>query len=419
VVIYIAVRAELNATVDRTLVERASSVQAYVAGFGYELPPNPPLGGPGGYVQYINADGRVIVSPAHDVPLQVTARAKAVAAGEAKTFIEDAHVRTTRVRVLTVPLSKNIAVQVARPLDEVDRVLRRLRGTLLLVMIGGVAIAVGLGGGVSRTALLPVDELTEAAEEVARTRDPSRHIDAVGDDEIARLARSFNTMLEALDESSRAQRRLVADASHELRTPLTSLRTNIEVLSRSPDIGVDERARLVHDVLEQIDEIAALISDLMDLARGEEPAQAREPVSLDELVAHAVEQARTHYPSLSYVVEATPSTVEAIPARLERAVANLLDNAGKWSPPGATVRVCVAPGEVSVEDEGPGIAADDLPFIFDRFYRARGARALPGSGLGLAIVRQAAVAHGGTVDAHAREGGGTRMVLRIPTAGSA
>ncbi len=415
VVIYVAVRAELHANVDRTLVERAGAVQAYVAGFGYELPPSPPLGGPGGYVQYVNAEGEVIMSPAQDVPLQVSDRAKGVAAGRGTTFIEDARVRGTRVRVLTVPLASGIALQVARPLDEVDRVLLRLRGTLLLVIIGGVAIAVGLGGGVSRAALSPVDELTEAAEEVARTRDPSRRIRAEGDDELGRLARSFNTMLEALDESLRAQRRLVADASHELRTPLTSLRTNIEVLSRASEMSPEERDRLLRDVIEQIDEITALIADLMDLARGDEPSQAREAVRMDELATRAVEQARTHYPSITFALDASPSVVEAMPARLERAIANLIDNAGKWSPPGGTVEVTARDGTVTVADQGPGVAAADLPFIFDRFYRAPAARGLPGSGLGLAIVRQTVRAHGGTVVAQPAEGGGTIFVLSIPT----
>jgi two-component system sensor histidine kinase MprB len=231
---------------------------------------------------------------------------------------------------------------------------------------------------------------------------------------MARLARSFNTMLEALDESLRAQRRLVADASHELRTPLTSLRTNIEVLARSDAMPQDERRRILRDVVEQIDEVTALVSDLVELARGDAPPEASERVRLDEVVAHAADQAATHYPHLRFQIDAHPSIVQAIPGRLERAVSNLLDNAGKWSPPGEAVEVSVGDGRVSVRDHGPGIDASDLPYIFDRFYRAPAARGLPGSGLGLAIVRQVAVALGGTVAAEPADGGGTRFTLTLP-----
>jgi two-component system sensor histidine kinase MprB len=222
-------------------------------------------------------------------------------------------------------------------------------------------------------------------------------------------------MLEALSSSQQAQRQLVADASHELRTPLTSLRTNIEVLS-SDALPPEDRERLLADVVAQLSELTLLVSDLVDLARGDEPAAVPEDVRLDLLVADAIERARRHAPDKTFFTELEPSLVEGVPGRLDRAVANLIDNAAKWSPAGGQIEVTVRGGEVSVRDHGPGIAESDLPHVFDRFYRAPAARGLPGSGLGLAIVRQVAESHGGTIVAERANGGGARMRLTLPVA---
>ena len=299
-------------------------------------------------------------------------------------------------------------------LEEVDHTLGRLAVALILVSIGGIAIAVVLGWMVARTALRPVRTLTKTAEHVARTRDLSRRIEAEGTDELSRLGASFNTMLEALEDSQRAQRQLVADASHELRTPLTSLRTNMEVLSDVEALSDEDRRRLVHDVVAQLDELTVLITDLVDLARGDERVEVTQDVRLDMLVAEAVERAQRHASDKRFNLDLQPSLVVGVPGRLDRAVANLLDNAAKWSPPGGEIDVTVKGGEVTVRDRGPGIDDADLPFVFDRFYRAPGARGLPGSGLGLAIVRQVANLHGGEVVAERAEGEGALIRLRFP-----
>ena len=217
----------------------------------------------------------------------------------------------------------------------------------------------------------------------------------------------------ALEESTRAQKQLVADASHELRTPLTSVRTNIEVLAGDRKLPAQERERLLSDVVEQLSEMTSLISELIELARAEQLSIEPEEVQLDDLVAEAVERARRNRPEVVYSTDLDPSVVLGVPVTIERAVANLLDNAAKWSPPGAEVEVVVRDGRVTVRDHGPGIADEDLPYVFDRFYRARSARGMPGSGLGLAIVRQVAEAHGGEVAAEHADGGGTRMVLDL------
>jgi two-component system sensor histidine kinase MprB len=313
--------------------------------------------------------------------------------------------------VFTFNYGPDAAVQVARPLTEVDQSLERIGIFLLLIAVSGVAIAALLGLVVSRAALRPVTRLTETAERVSETRDLSERIDVSGRDELSRLATSFNTMLAALEDSTRAQRQLVADASHELRTPLTSLRTNIEVLAGDRALPPEERTRLLSDVVEQLGEMTMLIAELIELARAEQQVTDPEDVRLDLLAADAVERARRNQPDVVFSAELEETVVHGVPSTIERAIANLLDNAAKWSPPGAEVEVQVRDGRLTVRDHGPGIADEDLPYVFDRFYRARSARGMPGSGLGLAIVRQVAEANGGEVVAQQVEGGGTRMVL--------
>ena len=338
-----------------------------------------------------------------------------MARGERGTFIADRNADGTRVRVITFPYgpAPGIAVQVARSLEETDRVLDRIKLLLIAIAFGGILVAAGLGLAVARAALAPVRRLTEATENVTATGDLSERIDAGGRDELSRLATSFNAMLGALEESSRARGQLVADASHELRTPLTSLRTNIEVLASERELPPGERERLLSDVVEQLGEMTNLISELIELARGEQPPADLEDVRLDLVAAEAVERTRRNRPGVSFKTDFQESLVHGVPATLDRAVGNLLDNAAKWSPPGGEVEIAVHDGEVTVRDHGPGIDEEDLPYVFDRFYRASSARGLPGSGLGLAIVRQVAESHGGTVVAERAEGGGTLMRFRL------
>jgi two-component system sensor histidine kinase MprB len=338
-----------------------------------------------------------------------------VARGEREPFFADRNIEGTHVRVRFDRVGGGLAVFAARPLTEVDDALGTLRWALGILALGGIALAVFLSRLATRTAIRPVSQLTETAEHVATTRDLSRRIDAQGEDEVSRLASSFNTMLEALERSQRAQRQLVADASHELRTPLTSLRTNLEVLARGGPPDAEDRDRLRADLVAQLEELTALVGDLVELARDDEPAPpASEDIRLDRLVAAAVERAQRHTPGVRFETELEPALVLGVPQRLDRAVTNLLDNAAKFSPPGAIVDVRIRDGELTVRDRGPGIGPDDREQVFDRFFRSDSARGRPGSGLGLAIVRQVAEGHGGTVVAEAAEGGGALLRLRLP-----
>ena len=416
--IFLVVRDQLRAPIDEALRDRAGELARErlhgISGPGGGRFLRPPrFGDPSVYIQVVQTDGTTLRPPLATVELPVDQRVLEVAEGRRDTFLTDMHVADTHLRVLAFPFAPGFAVQVARPLTEVDAALGRIKLLLLLIAGAGIAVAVAFGLLVTRAATAPVRRLTEATEKVKETGDLSERIDVRGKDELSRLALRFNTMLEALEESTRAQRQLVADASHELRTPLTSLRTNIEVLAGEHTLEPDERERLLSDVIEQLGEMTTLIAELIELARSEQEPAEPEEVRLDLLVADAVERTRRNRPGVTFTTEFQESVVNGVPSTLERAVGNLLDNAGKWSPAGGTVEVSVRGGDVVVRDHGPGIDEEDLPYIFDRFYRAPSARGMPGSGLGLAIVHQVARAHGGDVTAEHAEGGGVRMTLRL------
>ncbi len=422
IIVFFLVRGELRAQLDESLEARASlllreGIDLAPGQGGREyIVPRPEFGEPNTVVQLARGDGAPVRSPLEPVELPIGQDVIEMARGlEPDSRYYDTEVQDVHVRVLAVSGfdPPGYALQVARPLTEVDEALGRLRLVLLLVALTGIAAAGAFGLVVARTALAPVRRLTQTAETVTETGDLSQRIVVEGRDELSRLATSFNTMLAALEESARAQRQLVADASHELRTPLTSLRTNIEVLAGDHTLPEEERERLLSDVVEQLEEMTTLIAELIELARAEQLAAEPEDVRLDLLTADVLERVRRNHPGVVFRTTLEETIVHGVAATIERAIGNLLDNAAKWSPVGGEVEVEVREGRVEVRDHGPGIADEDLPYVFDRFYRARSARGMPGSGLGLAIVRQVAESNGGEVVAEHAEGGGTRMILRF------
>jgi two-component system sensor histidine kinase MprB len=321
-------------------------------------------------------------------------------------------------RVVAVPARLGQALVLAQSLEQPQRTLGQLGLVLLLVGGVGIAVSVSAGVAVARAALLPVARLTAAAEYVAQT-DRLEPIPVTGDDELARLTASFNAMLAALARSRGRQQQLVADAGHELRTPLTSLRTNLDLLAQSlrpdgPSLDPADRDALLADVRAQVTELSGLVGTLVELARDDPHAMTAVPVELAEVVARSVDRVRRRAPGLRFDVRADPWEVSGDPNALERAVTNLLDNAAKWSPPGGRVTVRLAAGELTVADQGTGVAETDRPHVFERFYRSVEARTQPGSGLGLAIVRQTAERHGGTVTVADVPGGGALFRLNLP-----
>jgi len=374
------------------------------------------FGGAGGYAQVVCPDGTVVRERGARVALPVSAAARAVARGETSggARLADVSVDGTELRVLTTALPGGGAVQVARPLTEVDRQLDRIVVVLALVAGAGVMLGAGLGALVARAALAPVGRFTRRTEALAHDPDVSERIEVRGRDELARLARSFNATLDALERSVEAQRHLVADASHELRTPLASVRANVQTLEQADRLPPGERAALIADVVSEIDELAGLVGDVAELARGARPGRELDDVALDRVLAALVERARSRGGvEVSFALDTEPTVVAGEPDRISRALSNLIDNAVKWSPPGATVEVTLRDGTVAIRDHGPGFAAADLPHVFERFYRADRARGMPGSGLGLAIAKQTAEAHGGSVTAANADGGGALLRIRF------
>jgi two-component system sensor histidine kinase MprB len=347
------------------------------------------------------------------LPLPVSERAMEVANGDEPGYYTDTSIQGIEVRELVLPTDPSGAVMTIAPLKPTKHALARIEFWILLVGGCGIALAAALAAGVANAALRPVRRLTAAAENVARTGDLSERVEAQGDDELGRLATRFNEMLAALERSVGAQRRLVADASHELRTPLTAARTNVELL-REGKLPEEEVTHALDEASVELAALTRLVADLVELARGEERKLRLDDVQLDDLVSGIVERAQARAPQVRFVTALSPTQVRADPVLLERAVSNLLDNAIKYSPEGAPIEVSVRGGEVIVADHGPGIADEDLPRVFDRFYRAAAARSKPGAGLGLAIVREAAEAHGGTATAE-NSSSGARFRLVLPT----
>ncbi|MFE9566142.1 sensor histidine kinase [Streptomyces sp. NPDC006487] len=366
--------------------------------------------------------------------MPVAPATRLVAVRERAPFYTDIVVEGHPARMLTTDFLKGRALQVAVRSDSVETGIDRAARRLAVTAAAGVLLAALLGHWVARTGLAPVTRLTATAERIAATRDPRHRIELPPpgrgrEDEVTRLAGSFNTMLGELEQSVTAQRRLVADASHELRTPLTALRTNAELLARGDRLTAEQRERASLALGRQLREVTGLVNDLIELARDEEPQLLVEQVRLVPLVEYCVGAARAHWPGVAFRVRApSPSrgegeaVVAGVPARLSRLLGNLLDNAAKFSPAGAEVEVALtvrADGraEVTVRDHGPGISEADLPYVFDRFYRAGAARALPGSGLGLAMARQIARAHEARLAAEAAPGGGAMFRLTFAAPG--
>ncbi|WP_055557271.1 cell wall metabolism sensor histidine kinase WalK [Streptomyces sp. NBRC 110028] len=384
-------------------------------------------------VQIVLPDGNRCPQPGA-TELPVSADDVAVATGQRPAALHDATAADGRgMRVFTYrpsggpdsPLPRGIAVSMARPLSEIQDPLNTLALVLALVAGIGVVGAGAAGLWIARTGLKPVDRLTHAVEHVARTEDLAVRIPAEGDDEIARLSRSFNAMTAALASSRDRQQQLIADAGHELRTPLTSLRTNVELLARSDETGralpPEDRKALMSSVKAQMTELAALIGDLQELSRpdalpGSGPLQV---VALHEIADTALRRARLRGTGLTLDASIEPWYVRGEAAALERALVNLLDNAVKFSPSGGVIDVALRAGELTVRDHGPGIPDDELPHVFERFWRSPSARSLPGSGLGLSIVARTVQSCGGQVGLRPAPGGGTVAWLRLPGAPTA
>jgi signal transduction histidine kinase len=395
-VVYPAVGANLRGQDDQSLVQVAKEAPTIAAKlkrggtplgelvpFGntqLQIVPDPVVGPTNGFVGITDHD--IQVARGSDQPY----------------FHDEAYGRVVyRIYTAQFPGQPGALVRVAMPLSDSAPTQTALGWLLVALVPAGTIAAAVVARLAAGRVLRPVGRLTETVERIRATGDLSAPIETPGRDEISRLGQAFAAMTAAVDESTGAQRRLVADASHELRTPLTSLTTNLELLAERPD---DPSApALVAAALAEAGELRVLINDLVELARDGRASFHVEDVRLDLVAERVAARAAVRVPGRRYELDCRPTLVRGDPDALERAIGNLVDNAVKWSPPDGRIRISAVGGRVEVSDDGPGIPADDLPHIFDRFYRSAKARALPGSGLGLAIVRRVAEMHDGTVEA--------------------
>jgi two-component system sensor histidine kinase MprB len=416
-VMYVMVQGQLLKAFDDTLTDTANSAQV----LGPRSDPRFPSrsgtlllsGRPDIFAQIVDASGAVVSADGEPAPALVTSEVRAVASGQRASAFADVTAENTHWRIYAVPLGPGRALELARPLTEIDAALASTRFALVGLALAAAVLAAALAAIVARAALRPVAKLTATVEDVTRTRDLSRRVAAKGGDELSRLGTSFDAMLGQLETSLRSQRQLVADASHELRTPLTSLRTNLELLERGQPEDPVERQQMLGDLVRQMERMTVLVHDLIEVAREEDSPMPFEELQLEEIVNEVVDDMRFRYPKVRFNVTSAPSAITGVKVRIARAVTNLLDNAAKYSPPGATVEVTVASGEISVRDHGPGVAAEDASRVFDRFWRSNDSRQLPGSGLGLSIVKDVAESHGGSVTLERPIDGGARFRLRL------
>ncbi len=375
-------------------------------------PSTPLLGGAPGYFQFVYPNGRVVAADGGKPQLPVDGRALRIARRTRGSFFRTARIHGVHVEVFTVgdPYD-HYAIEVALPLTEVDSVVHELLLTYGLLVGGGVLLAGLLGAGIARAALAPIRRFSKQTEEVTSALDRPRRLEEKGAEELRGLAISFNRTLDALERSIQAQRHLILDASHELRTPLAALRSNIQIFLEARRLPEEERRGLQAAIVAELDELTQLVADVVELARGSAPSEHTEPLELDVIVREAVDRAQRRAPELTFMLELEPTAIVNAPDRVSRAVTNVIDNARKWSPPTGRIEVVLRDGLLCVRDHGPGFKEEDIPSVFDRFYRTNEARRMPGSGLGLAIVKQAAEAHGGfALAANAPDGG---AVLRV------
>lgn len=446
------------ADVDRSLAGTAAHAAAELRSAGPRLdasylPPVEEFASPDIYLRLYDPDGRVVAS-SPNAGRQVQVDPRIVASAPAKPDQEDllgwlmrsvtspgqpgtpggggfltatAADGRDRTRLYAAPLSTDGVLlgylEAGASLNRLDESMERLR--LLLGAMGIVGLMAALLGGwaIAASALRPVHVMANTARAIALSRGFSRRLPELGRrDELGHLAGTFNEMLASLDEAYRAQQRFVADASHELRTPLTAIQGNLELLERAPDAPDAERAETIHHLRKEAERMSRLVSDLLILARADAGQSARlRRLELDRLLLGVLRDASAMATGQKVSLR-TIDQVEIMgdPDLLRQLLLILMDNALRYTPEGGeiTLGLHTEPGAavITVSDTGIGIDSNDLPHIFERFYRADKARAKEkgGTGLGLSIARWIADQHGGDISAESKPGSGSTFTVRLP-----
>jgi two-component system sensor histidine kinase MprB len=364
--------------------------------------------------QVVDTTGTVVLALG-EVDLPVTNKTFQIANNPASRFFRSTvTINGDKYRMLTVPLTGGGALQLAKDINDLQRAQNAVRGWQFALGPIGIMFAGLAGWWVARRTTRPIQQLADAAEDIARTQNLSTKLDIHGDHEIEQLASSFNAMLAALQYSSEQQKQLVQDASHELRTPLTSLRANAELLQRN-NLDDATKQAVLRDIAAEIDELTDLSSELTALASDQRLVEVPQEINLRDACDDIATRASRRTGRTVSVSSTNPVSVKVRPAQFDRAVGNLVDNALKFCPTPENIEINIVGSRVEVIDHGQGISDTDKPLVFDRFYRATATRALPGSGLGLAIVQQFANDHEAIVTITDTPGGGATVALTFAT----
>jgi two-component system, OmpR family, sensor histidine kinase MprB len=426
---YVSTASQLRSSIDDALRAKASAVDVAQAGGGGRghggdgragpghQQPDVPVGGcplpgvlaPVSAAQLEGLDGTVTACLAGSVTLPTFDADRA-----GRPTLRTVTVEGVPYRVLSTDWYAGGTLELATNLAGTDALLHRLRFRLGGLVAVATAVAAALGWLIATRLARPIVRLRDTARHIAGTLDLATPIDVDATGEVGSLAASFATMVVAVRRSQEQQQRLVSDASHEMRTPLTSLRSNIELIGRIERLPGPERAEVVGDVLQDVEELGALVAELVVLASDLSAAEPEEPVDLGHLARIVATRTERRVGRQVLVDDGRSAETIGRPRQLERAVANLVENAVKYSSSDTIVEVVVDGTDVTVRDRGRGIPAADVDHVFERFYRAIDVRTQPGSGLGLSIVEEIVRSHGGTVFARNRDGGGAEVGFSLP-----
>lgn len=331
---------------------------------------------------------------------------------------------TTRLRAYVAPLTskgKVIGViELAQSLRQVDATLTALATLIIVTSAAALAIAAMGGAFLARVALAPIDRVTTTAQKITRARDLGRRIKVPNSaDEVGRLGATFNEMLARIEELFRGQQRFVADVSHELRSPLTAVRGNLDLLKRGAANDPVERAEVLGAIDTEVERMSRLVSDLLLLARSDAGVPIiKHPVELDTLLLEVYRQTQLTAKGVKVSLGAEDQAiVMGDRDRLKQVLLNLVDNALKYTPPGGEVKLSLTKDDnwvyIAVQDTGIGIAPENIPHLFDRFYRVDRARSRDagGTGLGLAIAKSVIDAHNGKLTVESQPGKGSTFTV--------
>ncbi len=388
----------------------------------------------GNYIQVLDAHGSVVARSSNleslRLPIPKETYRAALLKGETSFEIVRS-VGRYPVRLVTKPIILKdrglvAIVQVGTSLESVQEVFHSFVSIFIPGILAAIIVASAVGWFLAQKALKPVSEITRLAQRISAENLSERLNIAVPQDEIGRLASTINVMFERLENSFRQIKQFTGDASHELKTPLTILKGEMEIALRSKG-DVAQMREALESGLEEIDRMSNIVKNLLDLAKMdvEKDALPREPVNLDKVLVERYEHFRRRASEKGIdlvMARHTPAVVTGDEVRLSQLLFNLIDNAVKYTGRGGRVEVSLdvegPDAVVKVKDNGVGVSEEDIPYLFDRFYRANKARSGDegGAGLGLSICKEIVVSHGGTIVVESRPNYGTTFITRLPLA---